>query len=55
MGIGSDMDGALRMLVDVSGLPALTDALLLAGLDENSVRGVMGVNAANLLRQVLPE
>ena len=29
--IGSDMDGALKMLIDCEGLPALADALLTAG------------------------
>ena len=30
--IGSDMDGALKMLIDVEGFPALADALLRSGL-----------------------
>jgi microsomal dipeptidase-like Zn-dependent dipeptidase len=51
--IGSDMDGALRMLIDVEGIPALTDALLESGLDERVVAGVMGGNAATLLRAAL--
>jgi microsomal dipeptidase-like Zn-dependent dipeptidase len=55
VGIGSDMDGALRMLIDVEGLPALADALLGSGLDTRVVRGVMGGNAAELLRATLPE
>jgi len=48
--IGSDMDGALKMLIDVEGLPALADALLESGLDESMVAGVMGGNAVALLR-----
>lgn len=52
--IGSDMDGALRMLIDVEGLPALADALLASGLDTQSVSGVMGANAAGILRAALP-
>jgi membrane dipeptidase len=51
--IGSDMDGALRMLIDVEGLPALTNSLLGAGLDRSVVAGVMGGNAVRLLRSVL--
>jgi microsomal dipeptidase-like Zn-dependent dipeptidase len=52
--IGSDMDGALRMLVDVGGVPALADALLMGGGDEETVSGVLGGNAARFLRTALP-
>ena len=51
--IGSDMDGALMMLIDVEGLPALTDALLASGLAEGTVTGVLGRNAVRLLGQSL--
>jgi Zn-dependent dipeptidase, microsomal dipeptidase homolog len=51
--IGSDMDGALRMLIDVEGLPALADALLESGLDEPAVAAVMGGNAVTMLRGTL--
>ena len=50
--IGSDFDGALRMPFDVRGLPALTGALLEAGLDRESVAGIMGANALRILRGV---
>lgn len=52
--IGSDMDGALRTVIDVEGLPALTDALLAAGLDQSVVEGVVGRNAAAFLAETLP-
>jgi microsomal dipeptidase-like Zn-dependent dipeptidase len=52
--IGSDMDGALRMLIDVEGLPALADALLESGLDASTVRGVLGGNAVRLFGAALP-
>jgi microsomal dipeptidase-like Zn-dependent dipeptidase len=51
--IGSDMDGALRMLVDVEGLPALADALLKSGPEEPAVAAVVGGNAVALLRAAL--
>ena len=51
--IGSDMDGALKMLVDIEGVPALTDTLLEAGLARETVAGVMGANAARLLGMAL--
>jgi microsomal dipeptidase-like Zn-dependent dipeptidase len=47
--LGSDMDGALRMLIDVEGLPALTDALLESGLSAVVIECVAGANAFRLL------
>ena len=51
--IGSDTDGALRMAVSPSGLPALGDALAEAGLSPATVDGVMGGNALRFLRGAL--
>ena len=51
--IGSDMDGALRTIIDAEGLPALTDALLTSGLAEPVVTGVIGGNAARFLARAL--
>jgi len=48
--LGSDFDGALPMPIDVRGLPALTQALLDAGLGWELVAAVMGGNALRLLR-----
>lgn len=53
--IGSDMDGALHTIIDVDGLPGLTDALLESGLAENVVRKVVGGNAVRFLELALPE
>jgi membrane dipeptidase len=53
--VGSDMDGALRTVIDAAGLPALTDALLQAGIDRSIVEGVMGGNAVRLLKEALEE
>jgi membrane dipeptidase len=52
--IGSDMDGALRQVIDVQGLPALTSALLDAGVAPATVGAVMGGNAVEFLRRALP-
>jgi microsomal dipeptidase-like Zn-dependent dipeptidase len=52
--IGSDMDGALRMVVDVEGLPALTEALLDSGMSTQLVSGIIGGNAVRFLRASLP-
>ncbi len=54
VGIGSDMDGALRMVIDVLGYPALAGALLDSGLPPSTVEGVMGRNAIRLLGAALP-
>jgi microsomal dipeptidase-like Zn-dependent dipeptidase len=51
--LGSDMDGALRMVIDVEGLPALTDALLSSRMAASTVQQVLGGNAASLLQQTL--
>ena len=42
------------MLVDVEGIPALTDTLLSSGLATKTVAGVMGGNAVSLMRSALP-
>ena len=51
--IGSDMDGALRTVIDVEGLPALTGALLERGIPQATVERVIGGNAIELLRAAL--
>ena len=51
--LGSDMDGALKMLIDVAGLPALADGLLDSGVSEPGVTGVLGSNAVAVLRSAL--
>jgi microsomal dipeptidase-like Zn-dependent dipeptidase len=54
VGLGSDWDGAVAVPFDAAGLPALTDALLDAGLDDETIRAVMGENALRLFAEVLP-
>jgi membrane dipeptidase len=52
--LGSDMDGALRMLADAADLPALTGALLMPAVPSSLVEAIVGGNAVRLLRAVLP-
>ncbi len=51
--IGSDMDGALRSVVDASGLPLITDGLLARGVPEPDIVAVLGGNALRILRPAL--
>jgi membrane dipeptidase len=52
--LGSDFDGAVATPFDATGVPQVTEALLEAGLDEATIAGVMGANAARLLPATLP-
>lgn len=52
--LGSDFDGAVETPWDTRGLPALTAALLEAGLTRGDVRRVMGGNASAFLLAMLP-
>jgi len=53
--LGSDFDGGIAMPFDASEMSALTSALLEAGLDEKTVRLVMGENVIQLFLAYLPE
>jgi microsomal dipeptidase-like Zn-dependent dipeptidase len=52
--LGSDFDGGVAMPFDSSEMAALTSSLLDAGLDEKTVRGVMGENAVQFFLKHLP-
>lgn len=51
--LGSDLDGALRAVIDVSGAPLVTEGLLRAGVPEDVVVAILGGNAMRVLRAVL--
>ena len=53
--LGSDFDGTVRTSLDTSELPALTQALLDAGLSEPTIRAVMGGNARRFFTESLPD
>jgi membrane dipeptidase len=55
VGLGSDWDGAVEVPFDAANLAILTGELLRVGLDEASIRLVMGENALRVLADVLPE
>ena len=52
--LGSDWDGAVPVPFDAAHVVRLTDALLDAGLDEATIRAVMGENVLRLLAERLP-
>jgi microsomal dipeptidase-like Zn-dependent dipeptidase len=52
--LGSDWDGAVSVPFDAAGLVHLTDELLRAGLDEATIRLVMGENVLRVLAAALP-
>ena len=54
VGLGSDWDGAVEVPFDAANLAILTDQLLRVGLDEASIRLVMGENALRVLAEALP-
>lgn len=51
--LGSDFDGSVATAFDTSELPALTDALLRAGLSEAQIAKVMGGNMLRVFREAL--
>lgn len=54
VGLGSDYDGATTVGFDTSRLPALTQAMLDAGIPAHSVEKILGGNVLRVLRAVLP-
>ena len=53
--LGSDFDGTVTTPIDASQMAAITSALLDAGLDEATIRLVMGENAIRFFREYLPD
>ena len=54
VGLGSDWDGAVPVPFDAANVVRLTDALLAVGLDDASIRAVMGENVLCVLATALP-
>ncbi len=52
--LGSDFDGAVTTALDASELAAITDALIDAGVDNKTIRAVMGENAVRFFMENLP-
>ena len=53
--LGSDYDGTVTVSLDTSELAAITDALMRAGMDEGTIRKVMGENVKRFFAENLPE
>ncbi len=54
VGLGSDFDGNVHVVVDASNLAVLTDALTKAGLTDSEIADVMGENVKRVLLHNLP-
>ncbi|MEP3655424.1 MAG: membrane dipeptidase [Litorimonas sp.] len=52
--LGSDYDGTVTVTLDTSELAAITDALLRAGMDEATIRKIMGENVRRYFAESLP-
>ncbi len=52
--LGSDFDGGVRTGFDAAGMAQVTQAMLDQGLDETTIRLVLGANTARFLRDTLP-
>ncbi len=53
--LGSDYDGTVIVSLDTSELAAITDALMRTGMDETTIRKVMGENVRRYFAENLPE
>jgi len=53
--LGSDYDGTVAVSLDTSELAAITDALMRAGMNKDTIRKVMGENARRYFTENLPE
>jgi microsomal dipeptidase-like Zn-dependent dipeptidase len=54
VGLGSDFDGSVATPFDASGLPLLTEALLVSGLSQADLRKLLGGNVRRVLGANLP-
>lgn len=52
--LGSDFDGAVATKIDASQMVLITDALLKLGMDDNTIRKVMGQNQIDFFLRHLP-
>lgn len=52
--LGSDFDGAIATVFDVTGLVQIVDELLILGMNENDIKLVMGENVKRVLLNYLP-
>ena len=54
MALGSDFDGAVSTPFDSERISSLTAGLIKAGFSDDEIAKIMGKNALNLFKKVLP-
>lgn len=54
VGLGSDFDGAIASVFDVTGLPQIVDELLKLNVSEDDIKLIMGENVKRVLLEHLP-
>ncbi|GMW03742.1 MAG: dipeptidase [Candidatus Hydrogenedentota bacterium] len=52
--LGSDFDGATTTPFDASGIPKITEALMLEGMSHEDIRAVLGGNAFRVISEGIP-
>jgi len=55
VGLGSDFDGAIASVFDVTGFPQIVDELLKLNMSEKDIRLIMGENVKRVLLENLPD
>ncbi len=53
--LGSDFDGAIASVFDVTGLPLIVEELLKLDVSESDIRLIMGENVRRVLLENLPD
>ena len=52
--LGSDFDGAVKVIFDTTGISKITESLLNKGFSEDDIQKIMGLNVVSVLLETLP-
>ena len=53
--LGSDYDGTVHTLFDVSGVPLITQELLRRNISIDNIKKIMGENVLRILKEGIPK